>query len=318
MRWRNFALIVFTLTLPIHASANCEIAPYGFHTIAKYGRADNNANYFTFAYKKDDSGLIITGVTPFTDWMYSSGMQGNATKFKIKYKNSVLELPDNKLHLITHNVEWEGLIRIPNDVFDISNIPSRGYGRYVKNTNTLWLTDELAFEKSRSKPGYAESILRDIYDRKIILDKKSNMPVTKSNIADVSYEITTIGKTPHSLRVIIVTLKLKDLDKILTSNRPLRFQGRTADFYLIYFQKGNEPVFYVGDGRDEKCVASRLDMKADGKDKDLGPIYRFDVTGAFDVTYDGLPDFIETNNEITYYLDPSGELLVVHTHTSGC
>ena len=304
-------IVIFIL--PTISYSNCEVAPYGFHTIAEYG-TENEDGDFLVAYQKENNDLVISGQN--TSYIYDFELKSNLFKVKIKHRDSILEIPDNKRTLITYYVGRENELTIPKTVFDVSKIPSQGYGRYVKETHTLWLSDQIEISRAVSS-SYDDVILKDIYEKKIILDKKSIIPITKANILDVKYDITTIGKSLNVLKVIIVNLKLKDLNKLFPSARPSRFEGRTADFSLVYFQKANEPVFYVGDGRDEKCASSRLDMKANGKASDLGSIYKFDVTGAFDVTSDGVVDIIEINKGITYYLEPSGDLLVIQAPT-GC
>jgi hypothetical protein len=150
-----------------------------------------------------------------------------------------------------------------------------------------------------------------------MLAEDSNHAISKSNISSINIDTTIIGEKSKIFYVFIAVLKLTELDLLFSTESSKQFKGHTADFPVIYFQRGNTTPYYVGDARDYYCGEYRLARNFVKSKKNIGAIQKFKVTGAFDINDDGILDIIEINRGITYYITPSGELFVMQT-PEGC
>jgi hypothetical protein len=152
-------IIIALLLSPTYSYANCEAAPYGFHTIAKYGWTTETGGWL-IGYIRYDKGMLLEALSGAGNYhhiknIYTKLINDLNIPFEIKIRDNTLVIqPEDKKQII-FETHLRDEITIPNTIIDTTTIPtegygySKGYGNYESETHTLWLSDNLKFEKGR-------------------------------------------------------------------------------------------------------------------------------------------------------------------------
>lgn len=92
------------------------------------------------------------------------------------------------------------------------------------------------------------------------------------------------------------------------------FNKKNLSFPVIYFTQ-KEKTQFVGDGSwcSDYAINELLEQYKYSKSKSttLGPVYKFDVTAAYDTNDDGIPNVITINDSFSYWINNDGTPLVI-------
>lgn len=323
------ALLLAVLLAP-DLRANCETGAYLIHTVGEYARLDDARRWFFRTSPGDehlrlDATVAHTDVAPRQLTAFLRGPYRGSFRLSRRGESCTpdLETPRAVTMALTDNVMTEThFVRFPSCGSAAGGPSARdaGYGLYDRNTKTLRLPTALAYSPVADFAGRAQlenELKHEIFRLELRATVGAEAIITPGDVDDITFEILRIGDGDPAFRMIVAVLRLRNLDRLLGTGGYHTLEavrGKLAEFPVIFWQRpGGEP-FYVGDG--SWCSTYRLQLGASVRTaaetvRDLGPMERFELTAAYDLSGDGQPEILVVNQLVAYHLEADDRLTVI-------
>ncbi|MEM7349479.1 MAG: hypothetical protein AAF657_01650 [Acidobacteriota bacterium] len=318
------AAIILALSLAPPLYANCESGAYLIHTIAEYARLDDTRRWY-FRTTPQGEHLRLDATVAHSDTVprqLTAFLRGpHRDTFHLSRLGERcapdLEPPGAVTLAQTDNVMVEThYVRFPS----CGASDDAGHAVFDRDSKTLHLPTALPISPATEfadLEALESTIEKKIFHLGLRASEGAEATITPDDVDGIELQVLNVGQGEPAFRMIVAVLRLRHLDRLLGSNGYQVLESlhsKLAEFPVIFWQRpGGEP-FYVGDG--SWCSTYRLSMESSVRQaaetvRNLGPMERFELTAAYDLSGDGQPEILVVNKVVAYYLEADDRLTVM-------
>jgi len=349
------SIICTTLAHIPSLNANCEAGGYSIHTVAKYKKPNpskvfliNNDDGLYLNALDSEKKYTIEGEYKITN------LKGSCNAITLKNSSdSIIEMNFLKYTIVAKDCKNTNLLK--NLYMELNTVTNTiRVGKKLKISKKNKIVKHKALQNNATQIIKKMILNKKLASFDYGYEKPRNHHIIKKkdviNYGQYKFRHTQVGKGNKPFIMSIAELKVDKIGKYFISGEDKDILKKSSDFInryvrfpVIFFTRAGT-TDYIGDGAD--CSSSPVgrldqafvnwkhlnkDLSNKNQDKKIKTKYRkdskgrfniglieyFEISNAFDLNDDGIPDIIEINGEFAYLLKPNGEFIVIN-YGMGC